>query len=180
MKRAKKAIVTLLALLLVLTGLALAPAGHAAQEGGMRVKYIDPSDDQEKTQDGVQPVALDLRNGWYAVTENTSFSSGMGVMGDDVNLILCDGATLSANDGIYVTEGSKLTIWGQSDVSGIVVARASSRYKAGIGGINEENLDRLQGLGLDGIAVVSAIFAQDNVKEAAASLKEKTAAVMAG
>jgi len=47
-----------------------------------------------------------------------------------------------------------------------------------IGGIGMGNVEQLAGLGLDGIAVVSAIFAQKDVKEAAAALKEKTAGVM--
>ena len=43
-----------------------------------------------------------------------------------------------------------------------------------IGGVNESNIDQLTGHGLYGVAVVSAIFAQDDVKKAAASLLERT------
>lgn len=43
-----------------------------------------------------------------------------------------------------------------------------------IGGINCENLLKLKGSGIDGIAVVSAIMAQDNIQKAASLLKEKT------
>lgn len=43
-----------------------------------------------------------------------------------------------------------------------------------IGGINCENLLKLKGSGIDGIAVVSAIMAQDNIQKAASLLREKT------
>ena len=42
-----------------------------------------------------------------------------------------------------------------------------------IGGITFENMDELIGGGMDGIAVVSAIFAAENIKKATADLKEK-------
>jgi len=41
-----------------------------------------------------------------------------------------------------------------------------------IGGINEVNLTKLSGTGIDGIAVVSAIYAQNDIKNAAQKLKE--------
>ncbi len=41
-----------------------------------------------------------------------------------------------------------------------------------IGGINGSNLDKLSGTGIDGIAVVTAIFGQPDIKKAAAELKE--------
>lgn len=41
-----------------------------------------------------------------------------------------------------------------------------------IGGISEENVLELQGSGIAGIAVVSAIFAKENIKEAAEKLRE--------
>lgn len=40
-----------------------------------------------------------------------------------------------------------------------------------IGGINRENLTNLSGTGVDGIAVVSAVLAQPDIREAAADLK---------
>lgn len=43
-----------------------------------------------------------------------------------------------------------------------------------IGGINGENVSVLSGRGLDGVAVVSAIFAKDDAKAATAELLEKT------
>lgn len=42
-----------------------------------------------------------------------------------------------------------------------------------IGGINEENISKLEGLGLDGVAVVSAIFAAKDIPSAVNDLKAK-------
>lgn len=43
-----------------------------------------------------------------------------------------------------------------------------------IGGINQENLLQLKGSGIDGIAVVSAIMAAEDIIEATKQLKERT------
>lgn len=43
-----------------------------------------------------------------------------------------------------------------------------------IGGITKENIDKLSGTGITGVAVISAIYAQKDIKEAARDLKEKT------
>ena len=42
-----------------------------------------------------------------------------------------------------------------------------------IGGIGQNNLLQLKGTGIDGVAVVSAIMAQDDVFKAAQNLKGK-------
>lgn len=49
-----------------------------------------------------------------------------------------------------------------------------------IGGITEENLGRVFATGCDGVAVISAIFAQQNVKEATRRLKTKITEVYEG
>lgn len=43
-----------------------------------------------------------------------------------------------------------------------------------IGGINAQNVERLKGSGIYGVAVISAIFAQEDIKEAAKELKNRT------
>lgn len=45
----------------------------------------------------------------------------------------------------------------------------------GIGGINEENIDAVKSTGIDGVAVVSAILSQNNIMEAARSLRKRFA-----
>lgn len=47
-----------------------------------------------------------------------------------------------------------------------------------IGGIGYANIDELEGSGVDGVAVVSAIFAQENIEEAAHALKRKVQQVL--
>lgn len=43
-----------------------------------------------------------------------------------------------------------------------------------IGGISRNNVEQLSGSGIDGIAVISAIFAQPDIEQATAELKERT------
>ena len=77
--------------------------------------------------------------GWYAVTEDVTFSGSV-MINYDVNLILCDGATLTANDGIWVKTNSRLTIWAQSTGDGMgKIVSTGSRGKAGIGGVKDNN-----------------------------------------
>ncbi|MGN0488854.1 MAG: thiamine phosphate synthase [Ruminococcus sp.] len=47
-----------------------------------------------------------------------------------------------------------------------------------IGGITQENVTELKGYGMDGVAVISAIFAQKDIKSATERLKEKVKATV--
>lgn len=47
-----------------------------------------------------------------------------------------------------------------------------------IGGISMENVGKLKGYGLDGVAVISAIFGQEHIVEATAKLKEAVGSVV--
>ena len=49
-----------------------------------------------------------------------------------------------------------------------------------IGGINEENMMRLSGSGVDGVALVSAIFAAADIEAACRRLKAMSEAMVAG
>lgn len=53
------------------------------------------------------------------------------------------------------------------------ICRAVSIPVVAIGGIGENNIFRLSGTGIAGAAVVSAIFASDNIKEASRRLREQ-------
>lgn len=80
-----------------------------------------------------------IGNGWYAVTGNISYASGMIVWGE-TNLILCDGATLTDTDGIWVQDSARLTVWAQSNdekTRGRLIVQGGQN-KAGIGGIEDE------------------------------------------
>ena len=49
-----------------------------------------------------------------------------------------------------------------------------------IGGINEENIQKLSGCGLAGVAVVSAIFAKADIEQASRNLRELSWRVVSG
>lgn len=76
-------------------------------------------------------------NGTYVVTGNTTISGRITVTGT-VNLILCDGATLTASKGINVTEGNTFNIYAQSAGTGALTATGAD-YNAGIGGNGSES-----------------------------------------
>ena len=77
--------------------------------------------------------AIKWTEGWYVVKGNVQIDSRVTVTGN-VNLILTDGCTLAAKDGITVQgEGNSLTIWGQSGGTGTLMATTSTEYAA-IGG----------------------------------------------
>ncbi len=80
-----------------------------------------------------------FEEGWYAVTDDVTISAGM-IVWRNTNLILCDGATLTANDGIWVQSGATFTIWAQSDGENMgKIVTTGGESKAGIGGIKDEN-----------------------------------------
>ena len=78
---------------------------------------------------------------WYVVKDNVTISSRITVSGT-ANLILCDGATLTASKGITVGSGQTLNIYAQSEGTGALIAQTESTVAnnaygggAGIGGI---------------------------------------------
>ena len=87
--------------------------------------------------DRVSAVTTAMTSGWHVVSDDVTFSDRISVSGD-VNLVLCDGATLTANKGIGVTEGNSLTIYSQSGNTGKLVATVpddqENHYHAAIGG----------------------------------------------
>ncbi len=76
----------------------------------------------------------DLSSGWYIARGNVTLSkkTTLRITGD-VHLILCDGAKLTAGDGVYIKKGSSLSIYGQSKGTGKLIAKPSSG--PGIGGM---------------------------------------------
>ena len=70
--------------------------------------------------------------GWYYVQGSVTVSSRITVTGT-VNLILCDGAVLSVDNGINVSSDYTLNIYGQSGGTGTLTA-AGGYNQAGIGG----------------------------------------------
>ena len=74
-----------------------------------------------------------LSDGWYVLDRSQSFDNRISVSGT-VNLILCDGCTLTANKGIEVAEGNTLNIFAQSEGANAGKLKATSEWSPGIGG----------------------------------------------
>ena len=58
------------------------------------------------------------------------------------------------------------------------ICEAVSIPVVAIGGITQENVVKLTGSGIDGVAVISAIYAQKDIKKAAADLKAAVKAIV--
>ena len=104
------------------------------------ISYVDAKGNAKGPVDCRPVTEKNLDNGWYAVTEDVSFSENMEVSGN-VNLILCDGKTLRPNLGIYVKQDASLTIWAQStgkDMGKLVADITSSYDYAAIGGKDDK------------------------------------------
>ena len=91
---------------------------------------------------GVYPLGngmYGLGDGWYHVGASPVYDMRLYIVGD-VNLILRDGSTVTATEGITLTEGSSLTLWGQSGGTGKLYAGTDGtgltcqEDSAGIGG----------------------------------------------
>lgn len=73
---------------------------------------------------------------WYVVTENVEIGERVEVSGA-VNLVLCDGVTLTVEKGIHVTGENSLTIYGQEAGDGKLEVKADEN-QAAIGGNTNE------------------------------------------
>ena len=87
--------------------------------------YADPTDAAHPVKSAacipVTENTATLRTGWYAVTADVTASQRITVAGD-VNLVLCDGCTLKASEGINLAVAdnvtNSLTVWCQSGGGG--------------------------------------------------------------
>ena len=73
-----------------------------------------------------------LESGWYVLNSDVTFSDRITVSGT-VNLILADGYTLTASQGVNVGKGNTLSIYGQSADTGAIRA-TGNEHRSGIGG----------------------------------------------
>ena len=84
------------------------------------VLYSDPVSGKNLICKSYTAAASDTtvwNGGWYVVRENVTIAGSVTTTGN-VNLILCDGAKLTASMGITGGNGSRLTIYGQSGGTG--------------------------------------------------------------
>uniref|UniRef100_UPI002639176C Ig-like domain-containing protein n=1 Tax=uncultured Subdoligranulum sp. TaxID=512298 RepID=UPI002639176C len=105
----------------------------------VNVDYLDENGDVQTCTTATEVTADDTEwnggttGGWYVVPDGgTTIGSRVTVTGD-VHLILADGATLNANKGINVGDGTSLTIYAQSEGTGALNATGAIGC-AGIGG----------------------------------------------
>ncbi len=110
------------------------------------ISYLDATGTQQSctTYTTVESSSTSWNSGWCVVNSNTTISDRITVSGT-VNLILCDGATLTASKGITVGSSATLNIYAQTDdeaTMGALVADGTNdkpNWYAGIGGV--ENAD---------------------------------------
>lgn len=88
-------------------------------------------------------------------------------------------ALLAEQEGAdYVGVGAVFTTMTKQDADAVSYATLQDICKAtalpvvAIGGITHDNIQTLQGSGIDGVAVISAVFASENIQLAAASMRK--------
>ena len=86
----------------------------------------------------VTATTTGMATGWHVVKEDVTVNSRIWVNGD-VNLVLCDGATLTAGQGIEVRSGKSLTIYSQNGNTGALTAYGFGTYVSAIGA-NDMNI----------------------------------------
>ena len=64
---------------------------------------------------------MDIDDGWYVLSSDVTYTPRLRINGT-VHIILCDGYTLDATNGIYVADDSTLNIYSQSGGTGTVNA----------------------------------------------------------
>ena len=101
--------------------------------------YLDTDNKTQNTQANLVTTGSttwtdsDPDGGWYVVNDDIEISQRVTVTGN-VHLILADGCKLTASQGINVTVGNSLTIYGQAEGTGALTAECSDWGSAGIGG----------------------------------------------
>ena len=100
------------------------------------VKYLDENGGEQTCPSAtvVDGSTTTWNNGWYVVNSTLTIDGRIEVTGD-VHLILADGCTLNASQGINVSDSNSLTIYAQSagENMGVLTANGGGR-QAGIGG----------------------------------------------
>ena len=96
------------------------------------VPYVDASGAAQTPVTEYTPVTASTTwtTGWYVVDANTTISTRIEISGD-VHIILTDGCTLSTG-GVKVAPGGSLTIWGQTEGSGTLIADGRHTFAPGI------------------------------------------------
>ena len=113
----------------MLSGSEVTDTGVAALGSGVMVEadpnapveYIDADGNPAKHTNCTEITAetAKLTDSWYVVKENVTINGDLPVTGsEDVNLILCDGATLTISDALTVENDAVLNLYFQSNGTG--------------------------------------------------------------
>ena len=106
----------------------------------MYVAYIDANGDEQKCTDYtiLDNTMTTISAGWYVVKSDVAFSGDLSTNADgEVNIILCDGATLTASKIDPIGNSDQLCIYGQSqgtgtaNISGEIMATCSIQIYGG-------------------------------------------------
>ena len=120
------------------------------------------------TTGSVDAIPLDntmttISAGWYVVNSDVTFSGDLSTNADDeVHIILCDGATLTANNITPIGHSDYLRIYGQSqstgtaNISGRIVASSSLQIYGGTINVTGKIMCRQSGVGIYGGNVTTA------------------------
>ena len=113
------------------------------------------------------------------------------ILGDDkilgVSAQTVEQALLAENEGAdYLGVGAVFPTGSKADADDVsyetlkAICEAVSIPVVAIGGISAENVSKLKGSGISGIAVISAIFAAEDIESATKELKQLTEKVVSG
>ena len=100
------------------------------------IAYIDATGEEQTISGGSYTTLYDqsdLTEGWYVLKRDQTIDPRLSISGK-VHLVLTDGATLTAPQGIKLEDDNELHIYGQSEGTGALTAGPASDFNSGIGG----------------------------------------------
>ncbi|MEH6949404.1 thiamine phosphate synthase [Bacillus sp. JJ634] len=131
--------------------------------------------------DNVEVAIACAADGIHIGQDDMDLSTARNMIGDDkilgVSVQTVEQARLAEKGGAdYVGVGAVFTTSTKLDATALplltleAICQSISIPVVAIGGINEKNILQLSGSGIDGVAVVSAIFAKQDIKKASQEL----------
>ena len=131
--------------------------------------------------DNVEVAIACAADGIHIGQDDMDLSTARNMIGDDkilgVSVQTVEQARLAEKSGAdYVGVGAVFTTSTKLDATALplrtleAICQSVSIPVVAIGGINEKNILQLSGSGIDGVAVVSAIFAKQDIKKASQEL----------
>ena len=175
----------------------LAQAVEEAIKGGVTFVQIR---EKEASYDEFKRIALDVKkvtdkyNVPMIINDNVELAKdidadGVHVGGDDMSIgatartyeravtAVSQGADYLGIGAMFDTSTKSGTTHMTKELSNKITSYADIPV-VGIGGINSENIMSLEGYGIDGVAVVSAIFKSEDIEKSAKIMKEKASKIV--